>query len=408
MKIVRYLLPLPSLLRGVGLLLAFRYIAESAGVGGLIEYSFVAILSSVAVTLSAGGSINYLIGFFSKRNFISNIDLKKIINLTWLGLVVLLFVIVIGLIFSRINFLSSVFLWVVVVLLVYFFASLASFSTAFLTGTRSEGAIVVSGSMASILYIFSLTLLYLFEMKILAVWAVLGFHFINGSILTGLLFTKFSNFRLDKIGVGVADYKDMMSISLMSGFSAVSNSIFLYGWINGRGASGEVFTADLISMFRLTDVAMMLIGPFISVLIYPRICGWAGEKNGGERVIKFFTLVSLLSLCVYFFLFLFRDLITEIFLGRTITLEASMVFFFMLGESIRLALSVFGYAFIDSRDIFVYYLIEFFVKILIGFVVYVWAEYFAPEMLFMFYFGVVVSSVVFAVGCTKGKIKLSF
>lgn len=403
MSISRIFIPAPAMLRGFGVLLAFRFISENLGMNGVIEYSFVGILSSVAVTLSAGGTGNYLIGLFARVKLFAFVDLYKIGQISLAGLLLLLVAIGVSLIFSRVSFIFPVLLWVCVISLVYIFASVASFCNSYFTGVRAEKILIFCGVLASVLYILGLFLCYFIDSVYLPVWAVLGFHLANGIILFVMLLSRYSDFSIVKKEKALIVNRDMMNVSMMSLSSAISNAIFVYGWLNGRGDAGEIFTVDLISIFRLTDVATMLVAPFVAMIVYPRLCGWSDSEDGGRKVLKFFLIVSSFSILTFSILFLFRDPISDMFFGRIIELSYHLVIIFMLGEAMRLSLSVFGYAFIDGKDVAFYYSIEIFVKILVGMVVYVWANVFTAEVMFVFYLAIVLLATLSAWYAVKRK-----
>lgn len=403
MSITRIFIPAPAMLRGFGVLLAFRFISDNLGMNGVIEYSFVGILSSVAVTLSAGGTGNYLVGLFARIKLFAFVDLYKIGQISLAGLLLLLVAIGVSLIFSRVSFVFPVLLWVYVIFLVYIFASVATFCNSYFTGVRAEKILVFCGVLASVLYILGLVLCYFVESVFLTVWAVLGFHLANGVILFVMLLKRHSDFSIVKKEKGLIVNRDMINVSMMSLSSAISNAIFMYGWLNGRGDAGETFTVDLISMFRLTDVATMLVAPFVAMIVYPRLCGWSDSVDGGEKVLRFFLIVFSFSILTFSILFLFRDPVSEMFFGRVIELSYHLVIIFMLGESMRLALSVFGYAFIDGKDVAFYYSIEIFVKIFVGMVVYMWANVLSVEVMFLFYLAIVLMAAISASYAVKQK-----
>lgn len=342
----------PSIVRALGVLLAYKIVSTVGGQDNLIKYTLLASVASLANALALGGGVNYIIGLIVKHGYMP-LRINNIIILSLSGFFVGVIFSLTLIFFSKniINYADGL----IVFFISYIFYTLYSYYSAIMLGSFKSKEHAIYSAGGGFFYVFLLLTLYFFD-SITNLMAVTGYSVGVGISALVLLCTKKTVFKNPrKISVRPTGAIKFIAPSIIS---ALLSPFFINAIITTSTEINADFGVGIVVGFRFTDIISIISAPIVSSWIFPRICGWSNDIKKIKYLVGGYLLILILVLFGGAVLFACRYFIADILFGDYTMLPSGLFVVFFIVESFRLAMAIFGLSLIDAGKFKEYFIAE--------------------------------------------------
>lgn len=382
MTFYSYLSVVPVVLRALSLLLVYKFISTVLGTVAVVEYASVNVLTSVATSLALGGSANFIVGYIKNSQTISSRLARKLFVLSGIAFFFLTLIFTLSKYFE----LTTPFRYGIlnefgIISAVFIFSSIFICINSIFLGELNEKRHFASSLSAALGYLTGVVAIGFSGSNFLLIWGLIGFPFcamVSATSVYLFFNTPRTNLQLKlrKFDSGGL-YSDIVPVCVLSLSSSIANTVFMYGWMNTGARYGLDVTADVVALLRFTDVVGVLVGPFISTAVFPRISGWKQSEESRIIINRWYWRILLFSGLCMTCIFFNHTLISNLLFSRELTSNFYFLVIFMLAEVFRISSPLYGYALIDGRFIWMYLTHEMIVKISVGALVYFLSFYYS-------------------------------